>query len=171
MPVPGHYGNVFDMGITRNLHLLFAWCPSTKLKPRHLLWMVPRKCIVLLMMFSEQVTCVMSLIILLFRTIARNKYSYNVRLLAQVTWPTQGTHMYLTISHMQQHVHVVIFVVNNCWHDTESDDEREEEILQRTGNYLASKSEMLPKGILNIKRVKDANSAKPSNVRLHFDYI
>lgn len=50
-----------------------------------------------------------------------------------------------------------------CINLTGSDDE-EDEILQRTGNYLATKSDVLPKGILNIKRVKDANSEKPSNV-------
>ncbi|XP_031562119.1 U3 small nucleolar RNA-associated protein 18 homolog isoform X2 [Actinia tenebrosa] len=45
----------------------------------------------------------------------------------------------------------------------ESDDGIEEEILKRTGNYLTCSHETLPRGILNIRRVNDANNSKPSN--------
>ena len=43
--------------------------------------------------------------------------------------------------------------------ETDSSDE-ETEILQRAGNLLATSTDHLPKGILDLKRMKDANSAK-----------
>lgn len=45
--------------------------------------------------------------------------------------------------------------------DTDSDSGDEEEgMLQRTGDLLKAHSEHLPKGILDLKRMKDANSTK-----------
>ncbi|XP_048589194.1 U3 small nucleolar RNA-associated protein 18 homolog isoform X2 [Nematostella vectensis] len=48
--------------------------------------------------------------------------------------------------------------------DGSTDDDDDDEILARTGRNLATQSERLPKGLLSIKRVKDANAAKPANV-------
>ena len=44
------------------------------------------------------------------------------------------------------------------------EDEEQDEVLLRTGNYLSEKSPALPKGILDVTRVKDANCSKPSTV-------
>lgn len=45
--------------------------------------------------------------------------------------------------------------------DSDSSDEEDESILCRTGDLLkASASEQLPKGFLDLKRMKDANSSK-----------
>lgn len=48
--------------------------------------------------------------------------------------------------------------------DSDSSDEEEEEcgILQRAGCLLKHSTDRLPKGILDLKRMKDANSAKPA---------
>ena len=50
--------------------------------------------------------------------------------------------------------------------DDETDDE-EDSILKRAGTLLTRKSDYLAQGSLDIRRVKDANSEKPSNVRKH----
>ena len=55
----------------------------------------------------------------------------------------------------------------NC-SGSEDDEDEEDELLQRTGNYLSKKADLLPKGVLDVTRVKDANAAKPSNVRYIF---
>lgn len=48
--------------------------------------------------------------------------------------------------------------------DSEDDDDNDEDsILKRAGNLLTSKSDYLPQGFLDIRRVKDANKEKPSN--------
>ena len=46
--------------------------------------------------------------------------------------------------------------------DSESESEEEEEkgLLQRTGNLLAGAVERLPGGAIDVRRMKDANSAK-----------
>lgn len=41
-----------------------------------------------------------------------------------------------------------------------SEDEEEDDILRRTGSLLAPSSELLPKGLIDIKRLKDANTCK-----------
>ena len=41
-----------------------------------------------------------------------------------------------------------------------SEDEEEDDILRRTGSLLAPSSELLPKGVIDIKRLKDANTCK-----------
>lgn len=51
--------------------------------------------------------------------------------------------------------------------DDETDDE-EDSILKRAGTLLTRKSDYLPQGSLDIRRVKDANSEKPSNVRKQY---
>ena len=51
-----------------------------------------------------------------------------------------------------------------CIKDSLSEDEEEDLILQRAGNLLTKKANNLPHGILDIKRIKDANIEKPSNV-------
>lgn len=50
--------------------------------------------------------------------------------------------------------------------DSLSEDEEEDLILQRAGNLLTKKANNLPHGILDIKRIKDANIEKPSNATL-----
>ncbi|RMX55645.1 hypothetical protein pdam_00001664 [Pocillopora damicornis] len=50
--------------------------------------------------------------------------------------------------------------------DSLSEDEEEDLILQRAGNLLTKKANNLPRGILDIKRIKDANIEKPSNATL-----
>lgn len=58
-----------------------------------------------------------------------------------------------------------IHVLNDI--DSESDDDEEEanSVLRRAGPLLTGKSDFLPQGFLDIARVKDANTEKPSNVR------
>ena len=51
--------------------------------------------------------------------------------------------------------------------DSESDDDdddSENSVLKRAGSLLTGKSDNLPRGFLDIARVKDANIDKPSNV-------
>ena len=43
---------------------------------------------------------------------------------------------------------------------SDSDEEEGEDILKRTGNILARSVETLPKGTIDLKRMKDANSVK-----------
>ena len=43
---------------------------------------------------------------------------------------------------------------------SESEEEEEKELLQRTGNLLAGTVERLPGGSIDVRRMKDANSAK-----------
>lgn len=51
--------------------------------------------------------------------------------------------------------------------DSESDDDEEENsVLRRAGTLLTGKSDFLPQGFLDIARVKDANTDKPSNATL-----
>ena len=54
--------------------------------------------------------------------------------------------------------------------ESNSDDETDEEdsILKRAGTLLTRKSDYLAQGSLDIRRVKDANSEKPSNVRKQY---
>ena len=44
------------------------------------------------------------------------------------------------------------------------DDEEDSEILQQTGNVLSKMSDYLPRGVIDIGRMKDANYSKPLNV-------
>lgn len=44
--------------------------------------------------------------------------------------------------------------------ESEEEEEEEEGLLQRTGNLLASTVEKLPGGSLDVRRMRDANSAK-----------
>ena len=44
--------------------------------------------------------------------------------------------------------------------DSDSSDEEEDSFLQRTGDLLKSSTDQLPKGFLDLKRMKDANSSK-----------
>ena len=49
--------------------------------------------------------------------------------------------------------------------DDDDDDDDEDSILKRAGTLLTKKSDYLVQGSLDIRRVKDANDEKPSNVR------
>lgn len=73
------------------------------------------------------------------------------------------------------HVHVLFnnppfFCILHADADSNSDDDTDDEedsILKRAGTLLTRKSDYLAQGSLDIRRVKDANSEKPSNVRKH----
>ena len=46
----------------------------------------------------------------------------------------------------------------------EEEDQEDNEILQRAGNFISKQSDHLPKGIIDIGKVKDANCSKPFDV-------
>uniref|UniRef100_A0A3P9B6X3 U3 small nucleolar RNA-associated protein 18 homolog n=1 Tax=Maylandia zebra TaxID=106582 RepID=A0A3P9B6X3_9CICH len=51
------------------------------------------------------------------------------------------------------------------WAETEEDEDEEDDLLRRTGNFVAS-SDSLPSGILRVKKCLHANSTRPSEDRL-----
>jgi hypothetical protein len=46
----------------------------------------------------------------------------------------------------------------------EEEDQEDNEILQRAGSFISKKTDHLPKGIIDIGNMKDANCSKPFDV-------
>lgn len=55
--------------------------------------------------------------------------------------------------------------------DDGDEDEDADEILLHAGNLLSAKSDSLPRGIIDIGTLKDANCSKPLNVSIVISLI
>ena len=65
-------------------------------------------------------------------------------------------------------IHNVIF---HSLDDSSEDEEGGEQLLQQTSRLLASSVQRLPKGVIDIKNMKDANHSKRAQVHYHTVYV